>query len=189
MIISSSSTVKEVMLKDFALFDMAQDRIFEKVQNYELPTHLHLKRWHGDRKLKTRRVSEITMQELDAIEHRSGGFEDFAKTLSVMLELKEEDVLNLRFIEAFRYFIEVNKELKAVAKRWASLKMPLTAKERKAKVKRPNRGMLAVCRQYVQSMNGAITTQEAWETPWVEVYEAFESAYFDALEQRKAHEH
>lgn len=189
MTITKRDTVEDIMLKQAALFNMGSDRIYNTVKDIEAPLFVALRqRGRPDKKLAPRSVNVITMQELDTIENRKTGYDYFKTCLAVMLEIDEEEVKNLRFLRAFRYFLEVQKELKQAAKEWKRLNLPLTPEERRAKVKRPNRGMLSICRQYVQLMSGAATREEAWTTPWRIIHEAFEGSFYDTLEQRRYHE-
>lgn len=182
--ITPQSTVREVMIQNNVLFNIAQAQIFENVKDRELPEYVSVTPQREPRKrLPVRKVAEISMRELDTIECRTTGYEYFEKVLAVMLRIEEREVQHLGFIRAYRYFLEVNRELKDVAKKWASLKIPSNGK--KIKIKRPNRGMLPVVQQYVQIMNGAVSPEDAWGTPWVEVFVAMESKYYDALEQIK----
>lgn len=187
MEIKPEHTVGDIMMKKVALFSLGNDRIYNAIKDLPIPEHIGLRTGliAPNKSIPVRSVHELTMQELDAIQNRKTGYDYFCTCLAVMLKIEEEDVQKLQFIRSYRYFLNIQKELKMVAKEWKKLEMPLRKEEKQAKVKRPNRGLVSMCRQYVQLMNGSVTTEQAWETPWRIVYEAFEGAFYDNLEQRR----
>lgn len=209
MKISPKDTVRDVVIRDRALFSMGTERITKAIQELPAPNDVPIKRrlWF-DRRLPVRDIAELTMGELNAIEARKPTYEYFCIVLGVMLGLvkfsrlcadgspdwaagvsvDEEQIGRLRFIRAERCFIETQKGLESIGKSWKKLEMPLTAAEMKARVKRPNRGLVAVCRKYCQIMSGAVDMAKAWNTPWATVYEAFEAVKCDNMEQRAIYE-
>lgn len=209
MKITEKDTVKDVVIRNAALFRLGSAKIAKAMEDIKSIGTVRMKRRFGfDRRLAVKDVGAITMGELNAIESRKDSYEYFCVVLGIMLELVKhhatlpdgrpdwtagfsidnEAIGRLRFIDAMRCFIDTQKGIEAISKRWKSLEMPLTANEIKARVKRPNRGLVAVCRQYCQMMNGAVRKDDVWCTPWAEVYEAFESLRNDNLEQRRLHE-
>lgn len=209
MKITPKDTVSDVVMRNRALFSMGTERIVKAIQDLPEPEFVPMKRrmWL-DKRLPVRDIAGITMGELNAIEARKPSYEYFCIVLGVMLGLvkfnrigidgnpdwnagfsiDEEQIGRLRFIRAQRYFIAIQKGLEGVGKSWKKLEMPLTAAEMKARVKRPNRGLVAVCRKYCQIMSGAVDMNKAWNTPWATVYEAFEACKCDNMEQRAIYE-
>lgn len=207
MIIRRCDTVADVILRNGALFSMGVPQITEQIAERPAPTYIPMRRrgWF-DKKLKTRNIDSITMGELDTIEQHLPTLEHFEQVLAVMLglykfkkvtngipdwtagiEINNAAVHRLRFIRAYRYFIEIENQLKTVGKAWKKLEMP-KGKDSVTTIKRPNRGMQSVCREYIQLMQGAVTTEQAWNTPWPIVYEAFEDQKYKNLRQREEHE-
>lgn len=207
MIIRKSDTVADVILRNSALFSLGVKQITEQIAERPAPTYIAMRQcgWF-DKRFEARSVDGLTMGELDAIEQHLPTLEHFEQVLAVMLGLyRFNKVVNgipdwtagtmidraavrrLRFIRAYRYFIEVEKQLQAVGKAWKKLEMP-KGKDAPSAIKRPNRGMQAVCREYIQLMQGAVTTAQAWNTPWPIVYEAFEDQKYKNLRQREDHE-
>lgn len=205
MKITPKDTVNDIVLRNRALFGLGAERIVEAIQDLPEPECVPMKhRMWFDKRLPVRDIAGITMGELNAIEAREPSYEYFCIVLGVMLGLvefnqmradgkpdwaagfsvDEEQIGRLRFIRAQRYFIAIQKGLEGIGKSWKRLEMPLTTTEMKARVKRPNRGLVAVCRKYCQTMNGAVKMDEVWNTPWATVYEAFEACKCDNLEQR-----
>ena len=209
MKITPKDTVNDLVMRDRALFSKAAERIVKTIQDLPEPEFVPMKRqmWF-DKRLPVRDIAGITMGELNAIEARNPSYEYFCIVLGVMLGLvkfnrigvngkpdwtagfsvDEEQIGRLRFIRAQRYFIAIQKGLEGIGKSWKKLEMPFTATEMKARIKRPNRGLAAVCRKYCQIMNGAVKMDEVWNTPWATVYEAFEACKCDNLEQRAIYE-
>ena len=206
MTINPNDTIAEVTERNAALFSMGIKEITEQIKNLPAPDYVPLKRrWWLDRRIKARSVGYISIGELDVINSRDSSERYFINTLGVMLglihfekhlpdgspdweagwEVDEQAVGNLCFIRAFRYYLQCQKEVDAVAKKWA--KLGAWNKNNK-RSNRPNRGMASVCRQYCQDMNGAVKRQEAWNVPWVVIYEAFESRDFDNKEQHETME-
>lgn len=187
MTITHKDTVSRVMVENSAIFNLANNSIYEELKDREKAVFVPLSRkMRPDKVLPARSVKAITMQELDTIQNNLTGYEYFEKVLAVMLKIDEKEVKDLRFLYAYRYFIEVLKELKDVAKLWGSLKLPLTAQERKAKVKRPNVGLFGICQSYNEAMGGGPNgVQDAWQRPWVEVFSYMQQKYYDTLEQRR----
>lgn len=205
MKITPKDTVSDIVMHNRALFGLGAKRIIKTIQDFPEPEFVPMKRrMRFDKRLPVRDIAGITMGELNAIEARKPSYEYFCIVLGVMLGLvkfnrmgidgnpdwtagfsvDEEQIGRLRFIRAQRYFIAIQKGLEDIGKSWKKLEMPLTATEMKARVKRPNRGLVAVCRKYCQIMNGAVKMDEVWNTPWATVYEAFEACKCDNLEQR-----
>lgn len=209
MKIRPKDTVNDIVMCNKALFSLGAERIVKAIQDLPEPEFVPMKRrmWF-DKHLPVRDIAGITMGELNAIEARNPSYEYFCIVLGVMLGLvkfnrigvdgkpdwtagfsvDEEQIGRLRFIRTQRYFIAIQKGLEGIGKSWKKLEMPLTAAEMKARVKRPNRGLVAVCRKYCQIMNGAVDMNKAWNTPWATVYEAFEACKCDNLEQRAIYE-
>lgn len=209
MKITPKDTVNDIVMRNRALFSKAAERIVKTIQDLPEPEFVPMKRqmWF-DKRLPVRDIAGITMGELNAIEARNPSYEYFCIVLGVMLGLvkfnrigvngkpdwnagfsvDEEQIGRLRFIRAQRYFIAIQKGLEGIGKSWKKLEMPFTATEMKARIKRPNRGLAAVCRKYCQIMNGAVKMDEVWNTPWATVYEAFEACKCDNLEQRAIYE-
>lgn len=207
MKITSRDTVADVVMRNNALFSLGARQITEIIAERPAPTYILMRRrgWF-DKKLEARTVDGITMGELDAIEQRLPTLEHFEQVLAVMLglyqfkkdingapewtsgiEIDHDAVHRLRFIRAYRYFIDIEKQLEAVGKAWKKLEMP-KGKKSSSGIQKPNRGMQSVCREYVQLMQGAVTTSQAWNTPWPIVYEAFENEKYNILRQREENE-
>ena len=108
----------------------------------------------------------------------------FVNVLSQMLGIPKEKVADLRFIRAYRYFLHCMDTLAAISKRFADLKIEPTDEERQAQIDRPDRGIAAVVRKYVQIMNGAVSPASVYGMEWSVVYEASESTTNDVIEQR-----
>ena len=209
MKITSKDTVRDVVVRNAALFRLGSAKIVKAMEGIKGTGTVRMKRrfWF-DKKLAVKNTDNLTMGELNAIEGRRSSYEYFCVVLGIVLGLvkhhatlpdgrpdwesgftiDDETIGRLRFIDAMRCFIDTQKGVEEIGKRWKSLEMPLTADEVKAKVKRPNRGLAAVCRQYCQIMNGAVESDYVWCTPWAKVFEAFESLRNDNLEQRRLHE-
>lgn len=205
MTIKPNDTIAEVIERNGAIFSMGIKEITERVKELPVPDYVPLKRrcWWNKR-INARSVGDISIGELDVVNSRDSSERYFINTLGVMLglirftrrlpdglpdweagwEVDKQAVGNLCFIRAFRYYLECQKEVETVAKKWAKL----GAWNKKKRTKRPNRGMTSVCRQYCQDMNGAVKRQEAWNVPWVVIYEAFETRDLDNKEQYEAME-
>lgn len=209
MKITAKDTVRDVVVRNAALFRLGSAKIVKAMEGIKgTGTVRKKRRFWFDKKLAVKNTDNLTMGELNAIEGRRSSYEYFCVVLGIVLGLvkhhatlpdgrpdwesgftiDDETIGRLRFIDAMRCFIDTQKGVEEIGKRWKSLEMPLTADEVKAKVKRPNRGLAAVCRQYCQIMNGAVESDYVWCTPWGKVFEAFESLRNDNLEQRRLHE-
>lgn len=209
MKITPKNTIRDVIFKNNSLFSLGVKQITEYIQELPNTEFVPLKRrfWF-DKRIPARDVSNLTMGELNAIEVRTPSYEYFCIVLGLMLGfvkfnkvgvdgkpewdagfvVDDKKIERLRFIRAEKYFIYIQKELENVSKSWKNIEMPLSASEKKINVKRPNRGLVSICRKYCQLMNGAVDMNKAWNTPWPNVYEAFESCKFDNLEQRAIYE-
>ena len=208
MRITPKDTIAGIIEQNSALFGMGAARITEQLKELPNCDRVFIKRkfWF-DRQIATRSAAGITMGELDAIEKRAPSYEYFQNVLAVRLGLVKfkknlsngqpdwnsgykiysDKIGKMRFIRAYKYFMEVQKELDGIAKAWKKLEMPDDNLKR-SKIKRPNRGMTAICRKYCQLMDGAVRPEEVWNIPWATVYEAFESCKYDNMEQRAAYE-
>lgn len=209
MKITPKDTVKDIVLRNKALFSLGAKNIVGEISKLPEPSFVPLKRlFWPDRRLPIRNIEKITMGELNAIEMRKPSYEYFCTVLGVMLGMVNFKKVNangspdwnegiiidgdqigcLRFIRAQRCFIAAQKGLEEIGKAWKKLEMPLTGDEAKAQVKRPNRGLSSICREYCQIMEGAVSMSEAWNTPWCVVYEAFEDRKYKNLTERRLHE-
>lgn len=187
MTITPRHTVKEICTGNATLFAMGNERIFAEIKALPKVEELRLRRgrrYSKDQVISARSLSGITMLELDIL-NKTDDKRYFFKLLSVMLNISENEVGNLRFIRAYRYFIECIDQLGKIAKKWAELEMPMTAEEQQTHVKQPNRGMVSVCRQYAQLMGGSVRFDDVWNMPWGIVYEAFEAERCKNLQMRK----
>lgn len=209
MTIRPKDTVQDVVVRQKALFGMGAGRIVAALRDTPTPRYVPLaRRWWRDRRIPTREMATLTMGELSAVEARQPSYEYFCTVLGVLLGLVSyhraltdgspdwtagfsvdtERIGRLRYLSAQRYFMAIQEGLEGIAKAWKRLEMPLTPAEMKSRIKRPERGLVSVCRRYCQLMNGAVKMHEAWNTPWVTVYEAFEGCKYDNMEQRKMYE-
>lgn len=208
MKIAFKDTIKDVLRKNSALFTLGAQIIADEIRKRPAVDHLTYY-WHGiGIKKEIRSVSDITLGELDVLNSRGADEDYFFNLLGVMLgyvefnhrlpdgspdwfegwEINKKAVNKLGFIRAFRYFIQCQEELERVAAKWSAF-----GKWKKEKVsKRPDRGLVSVCRQYCQLMNGTVPLKEVWNLPWSVVYEAFEDcdinnkAQYEAYEKAKA---
>ena len=126
----------------------------------------------------------MTMRDLAVLNATNRSTDYFVNVLSQMLGIPKEKVADLRFIRAYRYFLHCMDTLAAISKRFADLKIEPTDEERQAQIDRPDRGIAAVVRKYVQIMNGAVSPASVYGMEWSVVYEAFESTTNDVIEQR-----
>lgn len=167
--------------------------ITEQVAELPAPYYIPLKTRIGFRKkLKTRTLANISLGELDVLNSRNTSSDEyFINSLAVMLGLVHfenrlpggkpdwmagwsadtKSVCNLHFIRAFRYFIECQKEVEAIAKAFSKLG---AWNPKKRSSKNRGSGMVDVCSQYCHDMNGAVSLEAAWNTPWAVVYRFFE---------------
>lgn len=209
MKITPKDTVRDIVIRNQALFMKGAGRIVEALKDTREVQSVPMKRrmWF-DKALPIKDINNITLGELNVIESRKPSYDYFCATMAIMLGLArfnrigpdgkpdwdcgfsvdDEQIGRLRFLPAYRCFMSIQKGIDDIAKAWKSLEMPLSASERKHMVKRPNRGLTAVCRSYCQIMNGGVTMNEAWNTPWATVYEAFESCKYDNMEKRAMYE-
>ena len=206
MKISPNDTIRKVIIKNGTLFGIGNKRIYESIAALPKPDYVKEKRRiFGWKKHEARSVAGITMGELNAIERIEATDDYFVKVLAVMLGLispkgkgskridwegagyniAREKVLELQFIRAYRYFIEIQNELKGVAKAWKKLEMPLTPQEANAQVQRKNRGMSTICLGYCQLVGGAIQPSDVWHLRWSTVYLAYEAERDKNMAQRK----
>lgn len=186
MTISPKHTIRDVCRDQGAMFTLGNDRIYREINKVSKPTHIRMKRRlpRRDRIIPTRDLSRITMQQLDQLS-RTDNQDYFLKVLCVMLNVSENEAMDLCFIRAYRYFLECMNELGKIAKKWKSLEMPMTPEERQAHIETPNRGIISICRQYAQLMNGAVKFDDALEMPWHFIFEAFEAEKYKNLEMRR----
>ena len=169
MIVKSTDTVRDIIIGRAALFNLESRRFAEEIKRRAEPECCVLhRRWLPDRRIAARDPKHMTMRDL----------------LSQMLGIPKEKVADLRFIRAYRYFLHCMDTLAAISKRFADLKIEPTDEERQAQIDRPDRGIAAVVRKYVQIMNGAVSPASVYGMEWSVVYEAFESTTNDVIEQR-----
>lgn len=206
MKIKPSYTVAKVLKHNNALFSLGSARITKEIESLPEPQYVSQKKWWVfNRKIKSRPIASITLGELDAINSREDNTRYFINTLGIMLglvrfkkhlpngdpdwlsgwEIDEKAVGKLKFIRAFRYFIQIQKDLDKIAQTWRKLG---TWRKDKKQSNRPNRGLASICRQLCQLMNGSIKLPEAWNTPWSIAFEAFENCDLDNKEQHDAYE-
>ena len=185
MIIKPKDTIKNVLIRRAATFNLRSVEITSAIRNMVVPEYCLLRRpILRDRKIKVRNPRSMTMRDLAVLDNTDTSSDYLIRTLAQMLGISKDDVLNLRFIRAYRYFIECADTLSMISKKFASLKIEPTKEERAAQVSRPNRGIAAVVRKYIQIMNGAVSPKEVYDMEWSVVYEAFESTTNDIIEQR-----
>lgn len=205
MIIRANDTISDVIKRHGALFTLGIKEITEEIKQRPVPKWVLLKRRRWNKRIATRSVASATLGELDVVNSRDSSEQYFINTLGVMLglvrftkrlpdgspdwesgwEVDEDAVGNLYFIRAFRYYLECQKEVEAVAKTWAKLG---AWNKKNKRSKRPNRGLISICRQYAQDMQGAVERREVWNVPWAVIYEAFETRDLDNKEQHEAME-
>lgn len=205
MKITKKHTIADVLQSNRCLFGLGANPITEEIKRLPAADCVGIKKcgvvWS---KINTRSVSGITVGELNVLNTRAPSEEYFINTLGVMLglirfsnvlpngkpdwlggwESDKESVMNLGFIRAFRYFIQIQDELEAISRKWQKL----GAWRKKRPPKRPDRGIVSVNRQYCQLMNGAVKFEDVWNIPWAVVYEAFENCDLDNKEQSEAYE-
>lgn len=185
MIIEPKDTIRNVLIKRAAIFNLRSVEITSAIRNMEVPEYCLLRRpILRDRKIQVRNPRFMTMRDLAVLDKTDTSSDYIIRTLSQMLGLSKDDVLNLRFIRAYRYFLECVDTLSMISKKFESLKIEPTKEERAAQVSRPNRGIASVVRKYVQIMNGAVSPDQVYDMEWSVVYEAFESTTNDIIEQR-----
>ena len=185
MIIKPKDTIRNVLIKRAAIFNLRSVEITSAIRNMGVPEYCLLRRpILRDRKIQVRNPRFMTMRDLAVLDKTDTSSDYIIRTLSQMLGLSKDDVLNLRFIRAYRYFLECVDTLSMISKKFESLKIEPTKEERAAQVSRPNRGIASVVRKYVQIMNGAVSPDQVYDMEWSVVYEAFESTTNDIIEQR-----
>lgn len=186
MTISPKHTIRDICLNQATIFTLGNDRVYKEIKELPKPIHLRMKRrlHRRDKIIPARDLSRITMQELDQLS-RTDEQDYFIKVLCVMLKISEPEAMDLYFIRAYRYFLECMNDLGKIAKKWKSLEMPLTPEEQQAHIEHPNRGIVSICRQYAQLMNGAVKFDDTLEMPWHFIYEAFEAEKYKNLEMRR----
>ncbi len=200
MTINPKQTIREILLLNNALFSIGTLRITETIKKRPAPEYIcmHRKFPHRNRIFPARNVADITIGELDILNKRLPDEDYFVNVLSVMLGIgctekrlpdgrpdwpsgwkaDKDAVFQLGFIDAFRYFIEVQNGLKNISNAWSKLGKWKPEKGSK----RPNRGMVSVCREYSKMVGGTSPT-DVWLLPWPIVYEAFENTDFENKEQ------
>lgn len=185
MIIKPKDTIRNVLIQRAAIFNLRSVEITSAIRNMGVPEYCLLRRTIiRDRKIQVRSPRFMTMRDLAVLDNTDTSSDYIIRTLSQMLGLSKDDVLNLRFIRAYRYFLECVDTLSMISKKFESLKIEPTKEERAAQVSRPNRGIASVVRKYVQIMNGAVSPDQVYDMEWSVVYEAFESTTNDIIEQR-----
>lgn len=185
MIIRPQDTIEDILIRKASLFNLRSTEITKAIQNMEVPEYCILRRrFLPDKKIKARAPRFMTMRDLAVLDNTDTSSDYLIRTLSQMLGLSKDDVLNLRFIRAYRYFLECVDTLSMISKKFESLKIEPTKEERAAQISRPNRGIASVVRKYVQIMNGAVSPDQVYDMEWSVVYEAFESTTNDIIEQR-----
>lgn len=203
MTIRPSDTIADVIERNGALFNMGIKEITEQIKALPAPEYVTLKRrgmWN--KRIEARSVSLLSLGELDVVNSRDASDRYFINTLGAMLgllrfesrlpdgspdweagwEVDEQAIGKLSFIRAFRYFLECQKEIEHVAKKWAKL----GAWNKKKRPERPNCGMVDVCLQFCQNMKGAVKLKETWNVPWVIIYRLFENIDLNNKEEYEA---
>ena len=208
MIVKSTDTVRDIIIGRAALFNLKSCRFAEEIRRWAEPECCVLhRRWLPDRRIAARDPKHMTMRDLAVLNATNRSTDYFVNVLSQMLGIPKEKVADLRFIRAYRYFLHCMDTLAAISKRFADLKIEPTDntltsprwftayhgegdsaeptdEERQAQIDRPDRGIAAVVRKYVQIMNGAVSPASVYGMEWSVVYEAFESTTNDVIEQR-----
>nr|DAW67526.1 MAG TPA: hypothetical protein [Caudoviricetes sp.] len=185
MIVKSTDTVRDIIIGRAALFNLESRRFAEEIKRRAEPECCVLhRRWLPDRRIAARDPKHMTMRDLAVLNETNRSTDYFVNVLSQMLGIPKEKVADLRFIRAYRYFLHCMDTLAAISKRFADLKIEPTDEERQAQIDRPDRGIAAVVRKYVQIMNGAVSPASVYGMEWSVVYEAFESTTNDVIEQR-----
>lgn len=206
MKITAKDTVGDVILKNAALFKLGAGRIAAQLDKRPAPEYVTMRRrWRFDKSLPVRNVDLITMGELDAIQQQPLTYEHFERVLGVMLgfvrfnktkngepmwedgfEVDSEKIRNLRFIRAFRYYIEIQKQLQRVAKKWKTLEMP-KGKKKPSKVKRHYYGLHSICQEFCNMIH-SYKIEDVWNIKWVVVFTRFQKMKEDNMQQRAEHE-
>ena len=185
MIVKSTDTVRDIIIGRAALFNLESRRFAEEIRRRAEPECCVLhRRWLPDRRIAARDPKHMTMRDLAVLNATNRSTDYFVNVLPQMLGIPKEKVADLRFIRAYRYFLHCMDTLAAISKRFADLKIEPTDEERQAQIDRPDRGIAAVVRKYVQIMNGAVSPASVYGMEWSVVYEAFESTTNDVIEQR-----
>lgn len=185
MIIKSTDTVRDVLIGKAALFNLKSRRFAEQIKTRAEPEYCVLhRRWLPDKRIAARDPKHMTLRDLAVLNATNRSTDYFVGVLAQMLAVPKERVLDLRFIRAYRYFLHCMDTLAAISKRFADLKIEPTDEERQAQIDRPDRGIAAVVRKYVQIINGAVSPETVYDMEWSVVYEAFESTTNDIVEQR-----
>lgn len=185
MIIRPQDTIEDILIRKASLFNLRSTEITKAIQNMEVPEYCILRRrFLPDKKIKARAPRFMTIYDLAVLDKTSKSSDYVIKVLSRMLAINNDQVLHLRFVRAYRYYLECIETLAAISKKFESLKIEPTKEEREAQIDRPNRGITAVVRKYVQIMNGAVSPDQVYDMEWSVVYEAFESTTNDIIEQR-----
>ncbi len=185
MLIKSTDTVRDILIGKAALFNLKSRQFAAQIKKRAEPEYCLLhRRWLPDKRIAARDPKHMTLRDLAVLNVTNRSTDYFAGVLSQMLGIPVERVMELRFIRAYRYFLHCMDTLAAISKKFADLKIEPTDEERQAQIDRPDRGIAAVVRKYVQIMNGAVSPASVYDMEWSVVYEAFESTTNDLIEQR-----
>ena len=185
MLIKSTDTVRDILIGKAALFNLKSRHFAAQIKKRAEPEYCLLhRRWLPDKRIAARDPKHMTLRDLAVLNVTNRSTDYFAGVLSQMLGIPVERVMELRFIRAYRYFLHCMDTLAAISKKFADLKIEPTDEERQAQIDRPDRGIAAVVRKYVQIMNGAVSPASVYDMEWSVVYEAFESTTNDLIEQR-----
>ena len=185
MTITPNDTLADVIVRRAALFNLRSREITAIIRDRAVPDCCLLRRrWLSDRRIPARPPRRMTLRDLVVLNGTNRTSEYMIDVLVRMLGISSREVMRLRFLRAYRYFLACMDTLAGISRSFDSLHIEPTEEERQAQVERKNRGIASVARKYVQLMNGAVTLDEAYATEWSVVYEAFEAAANDAREQR-----
>lgn len=184
MIIKPTDTVRDIVVNQAALFNLKSRQITKLIKEKEVPEYCVLHRRRPNKRIAARHPKHMTLRDLAVLNETKRSSDYFIGVLAQMLGITKQQVMHLQFIRAYRYFLHCMDTLAAISKKFADLKIEPTDEERQAQIERPNRGITAVVRKYVQLMNGAVPPDSVYDMEWSIVYEAFESTTNDALEQR-----
>lgn len=195
MIIGKHTTVSDVLLNGVSLFNSKSEQITAEVMKCDCPAKIpaYLTAvWRTYYKARHIGFSldepSITLGELYQLQRIStNGTEALINTLSIMLKVPENKVWRMHFISAYRYFLEIMKELGQVAEGFKSLTIPpeLRIEADSAKfADLPNRGIPDLVCEFVGFMP-QYKHEEVYRLSWVVVFREFQRRWRDNVNERK----
>ncbi len=208
--ITDQDTVYDVLIEKGYIFAQVAEKITREMKLRQTTAVINLcrfklfgKRWW--RAIETTDLGHLTLRQMNTIQVLSGEEDHFFEVIEQVTSINNSryeamslleraaekakvrsKIMQMQFLSAFRVYLDAVEKLQMISKAWNKIQTDQTAEEKRAKIKRPDRGLTPLVQELAKMMNGSISyPEEAWNVTWDDAYILFESHSYSVREQKR----